>query len=187
MEAVAAGDHVAAQHVILPVLAVADARLVAIDIAQGHILRLEHQWIALLEAESDQILDHFGLTIDHDGRAAGQLRQWDAVALAVELQLDAMVDDALARQPFTGADLRQDVDGALLQDTRPQPLLAVLTAAVLQHHRLDPAALEQLRQRQSGRAGPNDPHLSGLANHASVRSNSAACPCPTPTHRVARP
>ena len=118
MEAVAAGDHVAAQHVLLPVLAVADARLVAVDIAQRHVLRLEHQRIALLEAERDQILDHFGLTIDHDGRAAGQLRQWDAVALAVELQLDAMVDDALARQPFAGADLRQDVDGALLQDTR---------------------------------------------------------------------
>ena len=161
--------------------------VLAIQIQQRHLLGLEHQRIGLLDTESDQILNHFGLTIDHDGRAVGQLRQRNAVALAVELQLNAVMDDPLASKPLAGADFRKHVNSALLQDTRPQPLFTVLTGATLQHHRLDPAAFEQLRQRQSGRTGTNDPHLSGLANHSGGLSNSAACPCPTPTHRVARP
>ncbi len=81
---------------ILSVVAVADARLLAVQIPQGDILGLEHQRIALLDTQRDQILDHFGLTIDHDRRAVGQLRQRDAVALAVELQLNAVMDDPLA-------------------------------------------------------------------------------------------
>ena len=88
-----------------------------------------------------------------------------------------------SRSP-TPASIEQ-VGRALLEHARPDPLLDVLAAAVLEHDRLDPGLLEQPAERQPGRAGADDPDL--RAHQPATRSNSAAWPCPTPTQRVARP
>ncbi len=97
------------------------------------------------------------------------------MALAVELERDAVVDDALAVQPRAGADRAQQVDGALLEHARPDALLAVLAAAALEHDRFDPPAAQELGEGEPRRTCPDDPHLRRLGGHPGL-SNSAACP-----------
>ena len=81
------------------------------------------------------------------------------VALAVELEVDAAVDDALAVQPLADAGVAEQVDRALLEHAGADPLLDVLARAVLEHDRLDPLAREQLREREPGRARADDGDL----------------------------
>jgi hypothetical protein len=90
---------------------------------------------------------------------ACQVAQRDAVALAPELELDAVVDDALALHPSADACVPQQVDRALLEHARADPALDVVAAAVLEHDRLDALAREQLGQRQPGGPGSDDADL----------------------------
>ena len=80
----------------------------------------------------------------------------------------------------------EQVDRALLEHAGADALLDVLAAAGLQHDRLDALGLQQLREHQSRRPGADDPDLRAHQRPA-VRSKSAACPWPTPTHSVASP
>src|SRR6185437_12563756 len=186
VEAVAAGDEVAAQLAPAALVAVGDARAVAVDFGERHVVGLKAQRVARIEPDADQVLHHLGLTVDHDRRAAGQLGERDAVTLAVELERHAVVDDALAVHPLAGADRAQQVDRALLEHARPDTPLAVLAAAALEHDRFDPPSLQELGQRQPRRPRAHDPDLGRLGAHPGL-SNSAAWPWPTPTHSVARP
>src|SRR2546426_159926 len=77
--------------------------------------------------------------------------------------------------------LVQQVGRALLEHTGADTVLDVVAAAALEHHGLDPQAVKQVRERQSGRPGSDD---ADLRPH---RSKSAAWPWPTPTQSVARP
>src|SRR5205085_4321022 len=114
--------------------------------------------ISALEPCRDQILDDLRLPVDDD-RAAGQLAQRDVVALAVELQVDAAVDDPLAVEPVGQADFAQQLHVPLLDHARAYPVLAVLATAALEDHGLDACTLEQPAERQPGRAGADDAHL----------------------------
>ena len=107
--------------------------------------------------------------------------------LAVELQLDAVVHEALAAHALAHARGVQQIDGALLEHARADPLLDVLATARLEHDRLDALELEQLRQHQPRRAGADDADLRAHQPAAVSRSNSAAWPCPAPTQSVASP
>ena len=142
--------------------------------------RLEVQRQPAREAGRDQILHDLGLAVDHDP-AADELLHRYVVPLAVELQMDASVRHSLRVHSRADAGLSQQVGDALLEHARSNPVLAVLTAAGFEDDRVDPAQLEQSRQRQPRGAGADDPDL-GLH-----RSNSAACPWPTPTQSVATP
>ena len=62
-------------------------------------------------------------------------------------------------QPLADAGLDEQVGGSLLEHAGADAVLDVLAAAVLEHDRLDPLALEQPRERQPGRAGADDPDL----------------------------
>ena len=106
----------------------------------------------VVEPRGDQVLDDLGLAVDDDRPAVGELAERDPVPLAVELELDPVVDDALALQPLADAGLGEQVDRALLEHAGPDPVLDVVAAAVLEHDRLDPRPLEQPRERQPGRA-----------------------------------
>ena len=103
-----------------------------------------------------------------------------------ELQLDAFVDEALARQPLAHARLGEEIDDALLEHAGADAGLDVLATPVLEDHRLDARAMEKLRERQARRPRADDRNL--RPRHVPLsRSNSAACPWPTPMHIVARP
>ena len=95
-------------------------------------------------------------------------REVDAVALALELQLDAVVDEPLAPQPLADARLDQEVDRALLEHAGADAALDVLAAARLEHDRVDPAQVQKVREHEPGRAGADDadlrPHSSSVAS-----------------------
>ena len=106
--------------------------------------------------------------------------------LAAGLELDAGVDEALAAHPLADAGPVEELGHVVLEHACPDPRLDVLAAAVLEDHRVDPARWRRCAEREARRARADDPDLG--ADHAGApRSNSAACPCPTPTHIVARP
>src|SRR6516225_1937262 len=73
--------------------------------------------------------------------------------------------EPLAPQTRSDANLVEDVDAALLEDTRPHALLNVVAAAVLDHHRLDALEMEQMRQQQPGRTSADDPDLGAQLSH----------------------
>ena len=157
--AVAAGDDVALQLAPAALVREADAGPLGLEIVDGDVGHLEEQRQARVEAEADQVLHDLGLAVDHDRAPAGQLAQRDPMPLAVELELDAVVDDALALQALARARLDEEIDRALLEHAGPDSLLDVVAAAGLEHDRLDALALEQLRERQPGRPGADDADL----------------------------
>ena len=128
-------------------------------VLDGDVVDLEEERRAGLEPGRDQVLDHLGLAVDDDRPAAGELAQRDPVPLAVELELDPVVDDPLAPQAVADPGRDEQVDGALLEHAGPDALLDVLAAAVLEHDGLDPRLLEQAAEREPGRAGADDPDL----------------------------
>src|SRR5207245_699458 len=95
------------------------------------------------------------------------------VPLAVELQLDALVDDPLALHALADPRLAQEIGGALLEHARPYALLDVLAAAVLEDDGVDALEVQQVRERQPGRAGADDPDL--RAHQPSAASSSVRC------------
>ena len=90
--------------------------------------------------------------------------------LALELQLDALVDEPLAPQPVADAHLDQQVDRALLEHAGADAALDVLAAARLEHDRLDPAQVQQVREHEPGRPGADDADL--RSHSSSVASTS---------------
>jgi hypothetical protein len=81
----------------------------------AHVLDLEAQVAAGRGGGGDEVLDHLLLPVDGDGPAARQVAQRDAVAAAVEAQLDAVMDEALALEPLAQPGRPQQVHRALLE------------------------------------------------------------------------
>src|SRR5207302_4903385 len=104
------------------------------------------------------VLHDLRLAVDDD-RPPRQLVQRHVMALAVELEMDAAVHDALPLQPLADAGLAEELDGALFEHSRADAVLAVVAAPVLEHDRLDALELQKSRERQPGRAGADDPDL----------------------------
>ncbi len=159
VRSVAAGHEVAAQLVGLPVRAIAHQRPRGVEIRQRHVLDLEPDRPAGRQARGDEVLDHLLLPVDRDRAPEGQVRERDAVAGAVEGEQDAAVDQPLAAQAIGHAQLVEQLDSALLQHAGAHAVLDVRAAAVLEHDRLDALAVQQVRQDQAGRAGPDDGDL----------------------------
>ena len=89
--------------------------------------------------------------------------------LAVELELDAFVDDPLAVHPFADTRPSQQFDRALLEHAGPDPVLDVVAAAVLEHDGIDALEVEQVREGQAGGAGADDPDLGPHQPSSSTR------------------
>ena len=67
VEAIAAGDEVAGEFMLLPVVQVADARLVGGDVVDGYVLGFEENGGG---CGGDKVLDDLVLGVDGDGAAA---------------------------------------------------------------------------------------------------------------------
>ena len=78
---------------------------------------------------------------------------------AVGEQLDTLVNQALPVQPFRHAELVEQVDRGLLQDTGPDPPLDVVPVPRLHHHGVDPVTVQQRPEHQPGRTGADDADL----------------------------
>ena len=93
-----------------------------------------------------QVLDDLLLPVDGDAAAVRKRGEIDPVPAPGELQLDPLVDEALAAQTVAHADLVQQVDRPLLEDARADPLFDVLAAPRLEHDRVDALEMQQVRE-----------------------------------------
>ncbi len=81
---------------------------------------------------------------------------------AGKADLDPVMDQALAPQPFAEAGLDQEIDAALLQHAGTDAALDMLAAALLEDDGVDPLALQQVAQQQAGRPGAEYADLGAL-------------------------
>jgi hypothetical protein len=79
------------------------------------------------------------------------------VPLTRELQLDAVVGEALTPEALSGARLDQEVDDSLLDHACTNTRFDVLAAPVLEDHRVDALQMEQVAERESRWARADDP------------------------------
>ena len=91
----------------------------------------------------------------------------DAMARAVEGEVDAVVPHPLAREPPADADLAHQVDRPLLEHARAHALDDVLTAAILEDDGVDALEMQQLPEHQTGRARADDADL-GAGGHGGI-------------------
>ena len=84
------------------------------------------------------------------------------MALALELEVDAVVHEPFALHPLADAGRAQQIDRALLEHARAQPPLDVRAVAALEHDRLDALECEQMREHQPRGPGADDRDLGAL-------------------------
>src|SRR6266849_2123026 len=97
----------------------------------------------------------------HTGRDRVAAHAVEPVAAGddVALEVDAVVHDPLAVHALADPCVAQQVGRSLLEHARPNPLLDVLSAAILDDDGLDSCNLEQAGERQAGRPRAHDPDL----------------------------
>ena len=88
--------------------------------------------------------------------AADECLEVDAVTLAGEAQLDAVVAVPDGAHPVGRAGLVEDLDRALLEDAGADGRLDLLARAGVDHDRLDAGVREQVREQQACGAGADD-------------------------------
>ena len=155
MEAVAAGDDAAAQLVLLTVGDVADDGVVAVDLVDRHVRRLEHDRVAGGEAGGDEILDDLLLAV-HGDRVADQLVEVEAVAATLEGQLDAAVGEPLAVEPIGEAEVAEQGDTRVFEHAGADAMLDVVAVVTFEDDAVDAAGREEVGEDEPGRSGPDD-------------------------------
>jgi hypothetical protein len=98
------------------------------------------------------------LAVDRN-RPAGERFEIHAVTAAAKTQLDAVVDEPFALEPVADSRIDQQVDRALFEHAGPDAFFRVAAAMALDHRRGYAGAVQQVRQQQSGRTGPDDGDL----------------------------
>jgi len=131
----------------------------AVDPDGADVLDIEQQRRARLDARGDQVLDDLLLAVDRDPLAAGELVEGDAVSLAAEAQLDAVVNEAFAFETLADAHLDQEVHRALFEHARANPALDVLAVAVLEDDRVDALEVQEVSEHEARRARADYSHL----------------------------
>ena len=159
MKAVAAGNEVAFNGVQLAVFFVSDARLVAVELVHLHVLGFVHRRQACGLARVHQVAGHFGLAIDHDVLAAGELVHVNAVAGAVEQQVKAAVDQAFLVHALAHAGFVQQVHADLFQHTCTDAREHIVAALALDDDGVNAGFVQQLAQQQARGARADDGHL----------------------------
>ena len=180
VEAVAAGDHVALELVRgrRRARSVTRGRSVSRSCDARRRSTSNSSGSAAVEPRGDQVLDDLRLAVDRRSRLPVSSSNGDPVALAVELQLDAVVDDALARASARRRPASRRAGRRVPARARPRGRAPRRTRGSRFSSTTDsiPARCEQVRERQPGRAGADD------RRPASARR--AAQPRPPPPRRA---
>ena len=174
VKSVAAGDHVAVEPVLLTIVLVCDVGGIALEVVNRDVRCLEQQRQLSLETRRDQVLDDLGLAVDDNAPPTSQVAHGEVVPLALELQVDAVMDDPFALEPLADPGAFEQVDRALLQHAGPDACLDVVATPILEHHGVDPSGVQQLPERQPGRTRADDRDLRAGARHDSD-SPSTCC------------
>src|SRR5690606_29453233 len=137
VEAVAAGDEVAGDLVRGAALAVTHDRRVRIEAVDADVLGFVDGRRTGGGARVHQVARDLGLSVDGHVLAAGEAGEVDAVALAVEAQLDPAVDQPLGVQPLSDAGLVEQVDCTLLEYAGADAAQHVVAALAFEDDRVD--------------------------------------------------
>ncbi len=159
VKAVAACDDVALELLRDALVREPNARPLAVELVHAHAVDVEEQRQTARQPRSDEVLHDLGLTVDDDRPSTAQLGQRHVMPLAVELKIDAVVDDPFAIHPLADTGFAQQLDRPLLEHAGADPVLDVLATPVLEDDALDARDLEQPRERQPCRPRPDDADL----------------------------
>ena len=99
------------------------------------------------------------LTVHHD-RFPGQLGEVDVMPAPAEAQVDAAMNEPLARHPLAETGLVQKIDAAVFEHAGANASLTVRARARLDDDRFDPGAMKQVREEQTRRTRADDSNLS---------------------------
>ena len=171
VKAIAARDEVAFDRVLPPVLFVAHHGGGAVKPVDRYVFGVIHGGQPLGRTCLHQVAGDFGLAVHRHAAAASELMQVDAVALALEQQLDAVVWQAFGMRACTHASLVQQVHADLLQNPRADAAEHVVGAALLNDDGVDARSVEQLTEQQTGGAFTND---GNLGTHEEPRKGSGS-------------
>jgi len=115
----------------------------------------------------EEVLHQRLLAVDRD-RASHEVDEVDVVALALELQVDAVVGEAALAEVGVEAVLGEEVDRPLLQHPGPDATEHVLARLRLEDHERHAGLGQEMAEHQAGRARADDGHGGGLSHvHAS--------------------
>jgi hypothetical protein len=106
----------------------------------------------------DQVFRDLGLAVDGHP-LAGERAEVDAVALAGEAQLDAVVHQADPMHPLADLGRIEQVDRALLEHARADLPLDVCPAAAFQDDRVDALKMQELGEQQARGSRAHDANL----------------------------
>jgi hypothetical protein len=98
---------------------------------EAHVAGLEADLSSSGEARVDEVFHDLVLSVHRDRPTARQLGERDAMPLALELQVNAVVDEPLAIHSLPDAEGAKEVDGSLLEHASTKPFLDVFTVAAL--------------------------------------------------------
>ena len=88
------------------------------------------------------------------------------MALALEAELEAVVDQSFAIHALREVQLAQQVDRALLQDTGADARLDVRARAMFEDDGFDPLGCQEVRKHETGRTCANDGDLRARVSQA---------------------
>src|SRR5262249_54562181 len=155
VEAVATGDEVAGDFMGFAVFFEIDFGVRVVEVTHSDLFRFEDHLAAGGCARVVEVFQHLMLRVDGDG-FAGKFLEIEPMAAAAEAEFDAVVYQTFALHSFSNAHLREQVNGALLEDSGPHALLGVLAAAVFDHDGIDAAEIEEMGKDEAGRASAYD-------------------------------
>src|ERR1700722_17954564 len=165
MTAVARSDEIASEFMRGAVLLVAQQRRGAVCVMDRDVGGLINGRRAGGRALIAEVLGQFGLAIDHDLFAAGQVEEVNPMARPVEGEIETLMRQALATHPGAELDLIEEIDGALFEDAGANPGLDIGAALALQNDGLDADSVEQMSEQEARRAGADDGDLGAVLGH----------------------
>jgi hypothetical protein len=99
------------------------------------------------------------LRVDSDAFACGEIAEVNAMAAAVEAELDAAVLEALAAEAIADAEFVHELDGVVFEEAGADALFNVLARAEFEDDSFDAEALEEEREEEAGGSGTDDGDL----------------------------
>ena len=122
-------------------------------------LRLVAWRNAILRQRVHQVARDLGLAVDHHRLAAGQIGEIDAMAAALEGELDPVMDKPLAVHALADLRLVEQGDRAHLEHAGADAAEHIVAAAALEHDVGDAVQMQKAREQQARRAGTDDGDL----------------------------
>jgi hypothetical protein len=105
-----------------------------VQVMQAHAAYFKMNLASGVDSGLDQIFDHFLLAIHRDGSAGSEIAKVDAMPLAVETQLNSVMNQPFFLQPRAYTGFNQQIDGALLQHARANAFLHILARVRFEHN-----------------------------------------------------